>query len=107
MTTQLKRPSLLRKLAIAAALLLFQGYLGYHLVEGNFGVMSQQKYVEQLDALKTQAADLDAQIDAAKNRNSLLLADRLDPDLLSERARHLLGWANPADIIIPADELNG
>ena len=106
MTTRLKKPSLGRKLAIAAALLTFQGYLGYHLVEGNFGVKSQQNYIEQLAQLQIEQADVDRQLETAKNRNSLLIADRLDPDLLTERARYLLGWGNPDDVIVPLSTIS-
>lgn len=105
MTTRLKRPSIWRKLAIAAALVMFQGYLAYHLVEGNFGVNSQEKYIDQLAQLKVQSAALDQRIEVAQNRNSLLLSERLDPDLLTERARHLLGWSNPNDFIIPTEQI--
>jgi cell division protein FtsB len=105
MTTRLKRPSLGRKLAIAAALVLFQGYLAFHLVEGNFGVNSQEQYIEQLALLKQQSDALDRRIEVAENRNSLLLSERLDPDLLTERARHLLGWSNPNDVIIPTEQI--
>jgi len=103
MPTRLKRPSLRNKLAIATVLIAFQGYLGYHLVEGNFGIVSQAKFSNQLIELKSERDELAKTVDTAQNRNSLLTADRLDPDLLTERARYLLGWADPGVIIIPAN----
>jgi len=102
MPTRLKRPSLRNKLAIATVLIAFQGYLGYHLIEGNFGIASQAKFSEQLIALRLQRDQLTQTVEVAQNRNSLLTTDRLDPDLLTERARYLLGWSNPNDLVIPS-----
>lgn len=79
----------------------FQGYLGYHLIEGNFGIASQAEFSEQVVELQQQRDAMAQRIEVAQNRNSLLAADRLDPDLLTERARYLLGWGNPKDTIIP------
>lgn len=101
MPTRLKRPKLRNKLAIAAVLIAFQGYLGYHLIEGNFGIASQARFSQQVIELQDQRDALARRIEVAQNRNSLLAADRLDPDLLTERARHLLGWGNPSDTIVP------
>jgi len=100
MPTRLKRPKLRNKLAIAAVLIAFQGYLGFHLIEGNFGIASQAKFSQQVIELRQQRDAMAQRIEVAQNRNSLLAADRLDPDLLTERARYLLGWSNPEDTII-------
>jgi len=101
MSTRQRRPSLRNKLAIAICLVAFQGYLGYHLVEGNFGIKSQDAFNLQVVELQAENASLDDRIAVAQNRNSLLASNRLDPDLLTEKARGLLGWAGPKDVIIP------
>ena len=103
MPTRLRRPSLRNKLAIATVLIAFQGYLGFHLIEGNFGTTSQAKFSNQLIELNLEREQLGENIKIAQNRNSLLTADRLDPDLLTQRARELLGWGNPSDVIVPMD----
>lgn len=103
MPTRLKRPSLRNKLAISAVLIAFQGYLGYHLIVGNFGIASQAEFSAQLIELQIERDQFAQRVEVAQNRNSLLKSDRLDPDLLTERARHLLGWGNPNDLIIPSE----
>lgn len=103
MPTRLKRPSLRNKLAIATVLIAFQGYLGFHLIEGNFGIASQAEFSSQLIELQIERDQLAQRVEVAQNRNSLLKSDRLDPDLLTERARYLLGWGNPNDLIIPSE----
>ncbi|MCF4098529.1 FtsB family cell division protein [Maritalea mediterranea] len=104
MPTRLKKPSIANKLLITAALLAFQGYLAHHALNGQYGVESQKQLVERKATLMAQNEALEAQIERAKNRNSLLVADRLDPDMLSERARGLLGWSNPDDILIAIEK---
>lgn len=104
MPTRLKKPSITNKLIIAAALLAFQGYLAHHALIGQYGVESQKQLVERKALLTTQSQLLDSRIEVAKNHNSLLVADRLDPDMLSERARGLLGWAHPSDLLIAVDQ---
>ena len=37
-----------------------------------------------------------------EHRVSLLRADKLDPDLLDERARAMLNYVHPRDLILPA-----
>ncbi len=104
MPTRLKKPSLINKLLIAALLLGFQGYLAHHALNGQYGVESQKELVQRKAELIAKSQILDTQIEKAKNRNSLLVADRLDPDMLSERARGLLGWSNPDDVLIAIDQ---
>lgn len=104
MPTRLKKPSLTNKLLIAALLLGFQGYLAHHALNGQYGVNSQRELVQRKAQLTVQNQLLDYRIQTAKNRNSLLVADRLDPDMLSERARGLLGWSNPDDVLIAIDQ---
>ncbi len=95
---------MINKLLIAALLLGFQGYLAHHALNGQYGVESQKELVQRKAELIAKSQILDTQIEKAKNRNSLLVADRLDPDMLSERARGLLGWSNPDDVLIAIDQ---
>ena len=104
MPTRVKRPSILLKLSITAGLLAFQGYLGYHVVTGTFGIESQREMLAQKRVLEARQAALEIEIDSFEHRIALLDPRRLDPDLLTERARALLGLVHPDDIlIVPSD----
>lgn len=106
MPTRVKRPSILLKLSITASLVAFQGYLGYHVVTGAFGIESQREMLEQIRILEARQAILQAEVDSYRHRIALLDPRKLDPDLLTERARALLGLVHPDDILVVPENMN-
>jgi len=107
MPTRLKRPSIWRQLAFTAALVALQGYLGYNVVSGQFGIESQKQMQGEISELKAKSAALQAEIDATKHRSALFTPQRLDPDIVSERARALLSMSQPDDLIVMVDPKTG
>lgn len=83
---------------IIGALLL--AYFSYHMVQGDSGLLS----LLQLRAKVEQASTLHAAIRSERNeldaRVALLRPDNLDPDMLEERARVMLNFAHPNEIVI-------
>ncbi len=81
-----------------AALLI--GYFGVNAYTGNHGLKARA----EIDA---QIADLNSQRDAARQerqrwqrRVALLSRNGIDPDMLDERARVLLEWVDPHDLVL-------
>lgn len=107
MPTRLKRPAFWRPLALTAALLGFQGYLGFSAIGGQFGIESRTQIMLDIDQLKARSAALQAEIDAYSHRATLMDTRRLDPDIVTERARALLNMANADDIIVMVDPSTG
>lgn len=107
MPTRLKRPSFWRQLLAAAGLVAFQGYLGFSVVSGQFGIQSQAQMHADIEELKAQSAALQAEIDSYRHRVALFAPTRLDPDIVSERARALLSMAQPDDIVVMVDPASG
>ncbi|WP_127753152.1 septum formation initiator family protein [Devosia sp. 1566] len=107
MPTRLKRPPFWRPLGLTAALLAFQGYLGFSAIGGQFGIESRAQILADIDVLKNTSSALQAEIDAYKHRATLMDTRRLDPDLVTERARAMLNMANEADIIVMVDPRTG
>lgn len=105
MPTRVKRPSILLKLSITAGLLAFQGYLGYHVFTGAFGIESQKAMVEEITILEARQAALQAELDSYRHRIALFDPRKLDPDILTERARALLGLVHPDDVLIVPQSL--
>lgn len=103
MPTRLKRPSVLRGLAITSVLLGFQAYLGYSALEGQFGTKSNAKMLGEIEDLEATSATLQAEIDAFRHRVQLFDAASLDPDILTERARALLNMAQADDVLVMID----
>lgn len=107
MPTRLKRPPFWRPLALAVALLAFQGYLGYSAISGNFGIESREAIHADIQVLKDRSSALQAEIDSFSHRNSLMNPRHLDPDIVTERARALLNMASAEDILVMVDPQSG
>ena len=106
-STRLKRPAVWRSLLVTGLLIAFQGYLGFNVIGGQFGIESQQQMHVDIKNLKAQSASLQAEIDSYRHRESLFDPTSLDPDILSERALALLQMAQPDDLIIMTDRTTG
>jgi len=107
MPTRLKRPAIWRPLALTVALLGFQGYLGFSAIGGQFGIENREQILLDIDQLKARSAALQAEIDAYRHRSTLMDTRRLDPDIVTERARALLNMANADDVIVMVDPTSG
>lgn len=107
MSTRLRRPSIWRGLLISAALIAFQGYLGWSAIGGNFGIESQKIMKADIVDLKGQSAALQAEIDAYRHKVNLFSPHKLDPDILTERARALLSMAQVGDMVVMVDPRTG
>jgi cell division protein FtsB len=103
MPTRLKRPTIWRPLLLAGCLVAFQGYLGFNVVSGQFGIESRRQMEIEIGELKAKSAALQVEIDAFRHRAALFSPRRLDPDIVSERARALLSMSQPDDLIVMVD----
>lgn len=105
MPTRLKRPSVVRALAVTTVLAGFLGYLGYSALHGQFGTESNARMVAEIKELEAKSATIQAEIDAYRHRVRLFDATSLDPDILTERARALLNMAQADDVLVMLDPL--
>ncbi len=80
-------------------------YFGYHAVQGDRGLVAWWKLRYELEKAESELSDVSAQRDALEHRVSLLRPESLDPDMLEERARMMLGFVNPDDRIVPLTEV--
>src|SRR5438067_12474426 len=85
-------------LYIAAALLI--GYFGINAYTGAHGLKAKQDLAQQMDELTKELASLKLERATWRHRVSLLRADRIDPDMLDERARAMLDYAHPNDLVL-------
>ena len=85
-------------LYIGAALLI--GYFGVNAYTGAHGLKAKQDLSQQMDELTKELARLKLERGGWEHRVSLLRADRLDPDLLDERARAMLDYAHANDLVL-------
>lgn len=92
---------------VTAALVAFQAYLGWSAIGGNFGTESQKLMKAEIVDLKVQSAALQAEIDAFRHKVELFNPNKLDPDILTERARALLSMAQIGDMVVMVDPKTG
>jgi cell division protein FtsB len=85
-------------LYIGAALLI--GYFGVNAYTGAHGLKAKQDLSQQMDELSKELARLKLERAGWEHRVSLLRADRLDPDLLDERARAMLDYVHANDLVL-------
>ncbi|MBS27511.1 MAG: septum formation initiator [Alphaproteobacteria bacterium] len=79
---------------------LLLAYFSYHMVQGDHGLLSLLQLrtkVEQANALH---ASLQTEREQLEARVALLRPDNLDPDMLEERARVMLNFAHPNELVI-------
>lgn len=97
------RPRLRR---ILATLALYLGasaaiaYFGFHAWNGEHGLQAQRRFEAEEERLKADLAAIRAERGEWEKRVALLKPESLDPDMLDERARELLLWAHPNDLIL-------
>lgn len=100
MVTHRRRRTILTVLGLYFLAALFIGYFGINAFTGNHGLRAQQDLERQLESMKGELGQLKAERALWERRISLLRADRIDPDMLDERARSLLGYVDPRDLTL-------
>ena len=76
------------------------GYFGYHALHGERGFLAWRELRRDLVVVQRVEAKLAAERTQLDRRTALLRTDNLDPDLLEERARLLLGYGYSGDLVV-------
>jgi len=79
-------------------------YFSYHLVQGEHGLITYLQLKAQVKTIQAELHVLQAEKFRLARRVRLLRPDSLDPDLLDEQARHMLGFAHPDELVIFTDK---
>ena len=81
-------------------------YLGYHVIQGENGVIRWFKTAQQIEFTTIKLTEATNQRQKLENRVRLLRSGSLDPDLLEERARAVLNYADQNDQIVFVDSIS-
>ena len=100
MVSHRRRRLILTALGLYAFAALFIGYFGINAFTGAHGLRAQADLDKQLATMETELAQLKAERAVWERRISLLHSDKIDPDMLDERARALLGLVDVRDITL-------
>ena len=76
------------------------GYFGYHVIQGERGVLAWLQLEKELRVARANAAVLSQEKTQLEHRVSLLRPNSLDPDLLEERARVVLNYARDGEMLV-------
>jgi cell division protein FtsB len=98
MVSHRRRRTILTVIGLYIFAAAFIGYFGVNAFTGNHGLRAQADLDQQLAAMQQELAQAKAERSLWERRVSLLRADRLDPDMLDERARALLGYVDPREL---------
>lgn len=92
-----------RRVVLAASAIggLATGYFVWHAVGGDKGLGALSSLAGENAALAREAAGIRKEREALEHRAKLLRSGSLDPDMLEERARAVLNFSEPRDIVIP------
>src|SRR6185503_18830856 len=100
MVTRRRLRSFLTALGLYVGAALLIGYLGVNAYTGNHGLRAKQDLDHQFAELSDELAKLKAERNVWQRRVALLKADSIDPDMLDERARAMLGYLDPHEVTL-------
>jgi cell division protein FtsB len=99
MVSRARLKSFLTGVALYTMAAAIVGYFGVNAYTGKYGLNARQELDQEIIALTSELARLKQERAEGEKRVSLLRSDRVDPDMLDERARFQLDYANPHDLI--------
>ena len=100
MVTRRRLRSFLTALCLYVMAALLIGYFGVNAYSGNHGLKAKEDIDRQIAAMSTDLERLKFERTQWERRIALLKSDKLDPDMLDERARALLDYADGNDLTL-------
>ena len=100
MVSHRRRHAILTALGLYVFAALFIGYFAMNAFTGNLGLRAQADLDQTLASMQAELATIKAERMGWERRVALLRSDNIDPDMLDERARSLIGYADPRDLTL-------
>jgi cell division protein FtsB len=98
MVTRKRLRTILNALALYVLAALLIGYFGVNAYSGNRGLKAKEDIDRQMASLNADLTRLKLEHAQWGRRVALLKSDAIDPDMLDERVRSLLDYADPNDM---------
>jgi cell division protein FtsB len=99
MVSRARFKAFLTGLALYAIAAGFITYFGVNAYTGRYGINARIELEKEAATLTAELARLKAARADEEKHVALLRADRVDPDMLDERARYQLDYVNPRDLV--------
>jgi cell division protein FtsB len=100
MVSHRRRHAILTVIGLYIFAAAFIGYFAVNAFTGNHGLRAQAGLELQLTTMQRQLKAIKAERAIWERRVALLRSDKIDPDMLDERARALIGYADPRDLVL-------
>jgi cell division protein FtsB len=98
MVTRTRLRSILTALGLYVMAALLIGYFGINAFSGDHGLKAKQDIDQQIASLSVELTHLQVERGQWERRLALLKSNRIDPDMLDERARALLDYTHPNEL---------
>src|ERR1700712_1386640 len=99
MVSRSRLKSLLTGVALYTMAAAMVGYFGVNAYTGKYGLNARQELDQDIIVLTAELMRLKKKRTEGEQRVSLLRSDRVDPDMLDERVRFQLDYADPRDLV--------
>ncbi len=99
MVSHRRRRTILTALGLYIFAAAFIGYFGVNAFTGNHGLRAQIDLDAQMTAMQEELRQVKDERAGWERRVALLRSDRIDPDMLDERARALIGYVDSRDLV--------
>jgi cell division protein FtsB len=100
MVTRKRLRAVLNAIALYTIAALVIGYFGVNAYSGNHGLRARQDLDQQIAQLSDELESLKSERATWERRVALLRPQSIDPDMLDERARVLLNYADPRELTL-------
>ncbi|MBP2298432.1 FtsB family cell division protein [Azospirillum picis] len=80
-------------------------YFAYYAIHGDRGLVAKKHMQDEIGQAQEVLSQLRTQREDMERRAQLLRGDGLDRDMLEERARQMLNFSNPRDVIVKLPKL--
>jgi len=100
MVTRHRFRALINALALYTIAALLIGYFGINAFTGNHGLRARQDLDHEVTQLTGELAALKTERATLERRVSFLRPESIDADMLDERARALLDYSDPRELIL-------
>lgn len=75
-------------------------YFGYHALQGDRGLIAYAQTGMEIKRMQAELETIRAERQRLEHRVALLHPEHIDPDMLDEQARRVLGLARPDELIV-------
>lgn len=90
----------IRQVVVPFVSIVIMGYFTYHIFQGDRGIIAYLRLQQTVSGNEKERAAQQTLREQLERRVYLLRPDSLDVDLLEERARAVLNYAHPDEIVI-------